>query len=278
MAEDLQADRITFYFQKAIEDHVDINLMIFMDMCQFSSFRAPCVMIKNRHFVMRVPLQTVKEKQIIWGADVNGYFSLRLDDKETIHFKSKLVRIYNAPPDSLFLVMPLPKQLDHSQRRNSRRVDIGQDDADNFGVWYGSLEGGNENELPQQIWRPFNESGCFLGELSASGMRLDFSADNPLMRLLTIDTPVLLKGNFGSATRPQSIFILGAVVRKMPRKDKEGLMSVGCHFTSWRKINGIENESWFKADEMEGIAIVSQWLMRNFRGSSSLGHIQSGKE
>lgn len=272
MDEASQKERITLYFQKALEDHTHINLIFMMDMCQFCNIQAPLTMIKNRHFVLRVPLETVKEDKIIWGAEVHGYFSVRLDDKETIHFKSQLVRIYNAPPDSLFLVLPLPGHVDHEQRRNSRRVDLDPDKADGFGVWYGSLEGGDENELPQQIWRPFHDEDCELGELSASGMRLDFSEENPLVNQLAVDTPVLLKGDFGSKGRPNPLFILGNVVRKMPRKDKPGLMSVGCHFFSWRKVVGAENDRWFKADEMEGIATVSQWLMRNFRGSSSLAH------
>lgn len=274
MAEATQSEKVAFYFQKAYEDKTDITLMFLMDMCQFSTLRAPCVMIKNKHFVMRVPLQTLKDTQIVWGAEVHGYFYVRTDDRETIHFKSRLVRIYNAPPDSMFLVMPLPAHIDHEQRRNSRRVDLDPESADGFGVWYGSLEGGNEFDLPQQIWRPFNDADCELGELSASGMRLDFSTDNPLSTLLTIDTPVLLKGDFGSDSHPKPLFILGTVVRKMPRKDKAGLMSVGCHFFSWRKITGVENERWFKADEREGIALVSQWLMRNFRGSSSKAHAE----
>lgn len=272
MADAEQKDLVTFYFQKAYEDKVDVTLMFIMDMCQFANLRAPLVMIKNRHFVLRVPLQTLKDAKIIWGADINGYFSVRTDDRKTIHFKSRLVRIYNAPPDSMFLVLPLPTHIDHEQRRNSRRVDLDPDSADGFGVWYGSLEGGNENELPQHVWCPFKESECELGELSASGMRLDFAADNPLMMQLAIDTPVLLKGDFGSKGHPQQLFILGTVVRKMPRKDKEGLMSVGCHFFSWRKVVGGDNERWFKADDQEGIALVSQWLMRNFKGSSSLAH------
>lgn len=271
---DAEKDLVTAYFQKAEEDHTDMNLIFMLDMCQICTVRAPCVMIKNRHFVVRVPLDRLKDKQIIWGGEVHGYFSVRTTDSKTIHFRSRLARIYNAPPDSLFLVMPLPPHIDHEQRRNSRRVDIDRDSASGFGVWYGSLEGGNDKSLPQQIWRPFENEECELGELSASGMRLDFQSDNPLVNQLVIDTPVLLKGDFGSKGKPMPLFILGKVVRKMPRKDKEGLMSVGCHFNSFRKTASAEGELWFKADPSEGIAVVSQWLGRNFRGTSSLSHAE----
>lgn len=270
MAEITQSERVAYYFHKAYEDKVEVNLIFLMDMCQFSAIHAPCVMIKNKHFVLRVPMETLQDTQIVWGAEVNGYFTIRIDDAETIHFKSKLVRIYNAPPDSMFLVLPLPKYIDHEQRRNSRRVDLDPTHAGGFGVWYGSLEGGDEKELPQQVWRPFEDSECELGELSASGMRLDFSGDNPLVQQLALDTTVLLKGDFGAKNHPQELFILGTVVRKMPRKDKLGLMSIGCHFNSWRRVPGGDNERWFKADEQEGIAIVSQYLIRNFKGTSAV--------
>lgn len=271
MADIDERELVTSFFQKAYEDQVEINLIFLMDMCQFASLRAPCVMIKNKHFVVRVPLEKLKEQQIIWGADVNGYFTVRTDDRRTIHFKSKLVRIYNAPPDSMFLIFPIPRQVDYEQKRHSRRVDIDRDTAHGFGVWYGSMEGGDTTTLPQQVWRPFENEDCELGELSASGMRLDFDSNNQLVSQLSLDTPVLLKGDFGTPAKPMPIFILGVVIRKMPRRDKEGLTSLGCHFYSWRKVEG-QDVRWFKADPQEGIASVSQWLSRNFRGSSSLAH------
>lgn len=270
MAEPTIQDKINEFFNKAHEDQVMINLMFMMDMCQFSIVQGQCTMIKNKHFVVRVPMATLKEKQIIWGADVNGYFSVRTDDRHIIHFKSKLVRLYNAPPDAMFLIFPLPKTIDAEQRRNSRRVDLDSASAEAFGVWYNSLEGGDDLSLPKQVWKEFHQDDCDLGELSASGMRLDFQSSHPLVNTLAIDTIVLLRGDFGTKTRPQPLFVLGTVVRKMPRKDKEGLMSVGCHFTSWRKVSGPDSEQWFKADPQEGIAIISTWLGRNFRGSSSL--------
>lgn len=277
MEQNEEAAKVLSYFQKAQEDQVDINLLFLMDMCQFSAVHAPCVMIKNRHFVVRVPLEKLKEQQLIWGADVNGYFTVRTDDRRTIHFKSKLVRLYNAPPDSMFLIFPIPSHVDYEQKRNSRRVDINRETAGGFGVWYGSLEGGDETSLPQQIWRPFENEDCQLGELSASGMRLDFDANNELVDQLAMDTPVLLKGDFGSPGKSLPIFILGTVVRKMPRRDKEGLMSVGCHFNSWRKVLGNDTR-WFKADPREGIGFVSRWLGRNFRGSAVKGKEQRKTE
>lgn len=263
-----ESEELEFYFEKACEDRVEIYLMFLLDKCQFSSVHGPCTMIKNRHFVVRVPLEQIRHTQIIWGAEVSGYFTVRTEDLKTIHFRSRLVRLYNAPPDSLYLILPLPKKYDFGQRRNSRRVEIDPANAEAFGIWYGSMEGGDMESIPQQIWKPFRNDDCELGELSASGMRLDFQSDNNLINQLTIDDPILLKGNFGTESKPAPLFVLGSIVRKMSRKDAEGLMSVGCRFRSWRKIDGRANERWFRASEQEGIAQISQWVGRNFHSLS----------
>lgn len=279
MADATSAESIMQLFQLATEQQVTINLTFLMDLCQFSVIHGQCVLLKNKHFVVRVSLEQLKEKQLIWGADVDGFFAVRTElDRRVVHFKSRLVRLYNAPPDSMYLIFPIPSHVDQGQRRNSRRVELGKEKASAFQVWYGAMEGGDETHLPQEVWKSFRDNQCDLGELSASGMRLDFQAEDPLVGQLLIDTPVLLKGDFGPGSKPTPLFILGTVVRKMPRKDKEGLMSVGCHFFSWRRVSGPDSETWFKADPQDGIALVSQWLGRQYRGSSSLGHVEKKKE
>lgn len=279
MADANSAESIAHLFQLAIDQEVKLNLTFLMDLCQFSIIIGQCVLLKNKHFVVRVGLEQLKEKQIIWGADVDGFFAVRTEiDRRVVHFKSKLVRLYNAPPESMYLIFPLPSFVDQGQRRNSRRVDLNKESSSGFQVWYGAMEGGDEQHLPQKVWKSFRDNQCELGELSASGMRLDFQKDDPLVGQLINDTPVLLKGDFGSKSKPMQLFILGTVVRKMPRKDKEGLMSVGCHFYSWRRVTGPDCETWFKADPQDGIAIVSQWLGRQYRGASSLAHVQQKKE
>lgn len=280
MPEQIESDQIATYFEKACEDQVDINLTFLLDKCQFSIIRAPCVMVKNRYFVVRVPLEKIKREKIIWGAEVDGFFTIRMDDTQTIHFKSRLARLYNAPPDSMFLTLPLPASIDHSQRRHSKRVDIDRHSAEGFGIWYGSMEGGDLEHIPQQIWRPFENEHCELAEFSASGLRIDLKTDNPLMGKLAIDDPILLKGDFGTKAKPQPLFVLGNIVRKMSRKDRENWTSLGCRFRSWRKIMGPESERWFKADPMDGIALINQWLIRYSVGIPSRAHLEehSGQE
>lgn len=276
MADEAKAEKIAAYFDRAYADKVDINLTFMLDKCQFSSLRAPCVMVKKGYFVVQTPIRKVQNEKIIWGAEVEGFFTVRLDDTETIHFRTRLARIYNAPPDSLYLTMPLPNSIDYGQRRHSKRVNIDRNSAAGFGIWYGSMEGGNAEHIPQQIWRPFENEDCQLAEFSASGMRLDLKEDNPLLGKLALDDPILLKGDFGTKSQPRPLFVLGSVVRKMPRRDREGWISIGCRFRSWRKILGPEGERWFKADNLEGIPLINQWLVR-YTLQPSRAHLEEAK-
>lgn len=263
MAEKTEAETIDELFQKAYEDNVNIQLMFLLDKCQFSSISGPCVMVKNRHFVVRIPLAELENEQIIWGADVDGYFTVRTDDLKPIHFRSKLVRLYNGPPDSMFLIFPYPEHVDHEERRSSRRVNIDRDSAHGFGIWCGALEGGDISSIPRQVWRPLENSECQIGELSASGMRLDFKEQSPLASSISIGDAVLLKGDFGSDARPAPVFVIGNVARKLPRKDENGLISIGCHFNSFRQLLGPNSERWFRAHPQEGIGLINQWLRRH---------------
>lgn len=272
-----QSERIENLFTKAWQENVDLTLTFLLDKCQFSVIHAPCVMVKRGYFVVRAPLASIKKEKIIWGAEVDGFFSVRLEDVENVHFKSRLVRLYNAPPDSMFLTFPLPESIGHGQRRNSKRVDLDRDTSEGFGIWYGSMEGGDLEHIPQQIWRPFENEQAELAEFSASGLRIDLKDDNPLLGKLGIDDPILLKGDFGLKGKPQPIFVLGAIARKMPRRDKEGWMSLGCHFRSWRKILGPEGERWFKADPTDGIALINQWLIRYSVRAPSRAHLEEMK-
>lgn len=257
-----EAEKIDRLFQKAYEDNVDINLMFLLDKCQFADVRGPCVMVKNRHFVVRIPLAELDRTQIVWGAEVDGYFAVRIDDLKPVHFRSRLVRMYNAPPDSMFLIFPYPEHIDHEERRNSRRVNIDRESAHGFGVWYGMLEGGDLTAIPKQVWRALENSECELGEISASGMRLDFAPGAAIANTISAGDRILLKGDFGTEARPSPVFVLGTVARKMPRRDREGWTEVGVHFGSFRHLLGQNSERWFRAHPQEGIGLINQWLRR----------------
>lgn len=269
MADAPGSESVAQLFQLAIEQEVRVNLTFLMDLCQFSIITGQFAFFKNRHFGVRADLRQLREKQVIWGADVDGFFAVRTElDRQVVHFKSKLVRLYNAPPDSMYLIFPLPAYVDDAQRRHSRRVELGRESSASLQAWYGVMEGGDQVGLPQQVWKSLRENQCEIGELSPSGMRLDFQADNAISGQLLVDTPILLKGEFGPKSKQDQLFVLGTIVRRMSRKDKDGIMSVGCHFFRWRRIAGADSETWFKADPQDGIALISQWLRNPYRGIS----------
>ena len=255
-------------FTLARSQGVPINLVFLLDKCEVTRFAAPCIMIKNGHFVIRAELEQLAEHPIIWGSEVSGYFVILNDGKPmTCHFVTKLVRIYNGPLNSVYLVFPLPESLDHNQRRFSKRVNLEPENAEGFGVWYGKLVNGGPEALPELAWTALESPECELGELSASGMRLDALESCPLTYASLYD-PLLLKGDFGRSEEPNPLFVRGVIVRSMAKPDVEGGTSFGCRFLAWRKVVTPIPDTWFRVDA-DGVGAIAEWLNRNFRAVAS---------
>ncbi len=257
---------VSYYFRLATEQYADISLLFYLDRCPYSRITARCAGVKNGHFVLRAPLEEVENTQIVWGSAVKGYFSVRDERMTPCSFKSRLARIYNGTPNAIYMILPLPRLLDHNQRRFSRRVTMDPEMAESFGLWHGMLEGGDAENLPQWRWLAPESRFCDFDEISATGLRLDFPEKSPICAKMAVNDPILLKGNFAAGRKPMPIFVLGKIVRIMEREENEvGITSVGCNFITWRKVEDTGGQAWFRADPQEGIGLIAQWISRNFR-------------
>lgn len=256
-------DNIEYYFNLAIEQYSDINIVFLLDQCPYSRLTALCVGIKNGHFIVRVALDQIDLHPLVWGSEANCYFQVRDAQMVVCHFVTKLVRIYNAPPHAMFLVFPLPAALDHNQRRFGRRVTLYDDEEAELRVWHCYPSGGDDEELPVLRWEDLARHQCELDDLSANGMRLRINEKNPYYGKLHVNDRLLLRGNFGSSKKPARLYAMAQLVRKTPLPDSEDDMAIGCQFISWRKTD--DAKTWFRADQREGIAAIAQWISRNFR-------------
>lgn len=265
MPEDRNRDKVEYFFDLAIRDYTNINLLFYLDKCEYSSLEGMCVGLKNGHFIVRAKLEDVENSPLVWGTEVAGYFTVRDVEIIPCHFHTRLVRIYNAPPDALFLVFPLPQFIDHEQRRFSRRVGLELGAKSEFSIWHGMFINGDSETAPQLRWTMLESRHCEFAELSANGMRLDFEEKSPILEKMAINDEMLLRGNFGTRTRADDIYVLGNIVRIMKKPESEGIISVGCHFRAWRKVTASANQAWFRSHPQEGIGQISQWLARNFR-------------
>ena len=263
--ENRDLDKSAWYFKLAVEQYVEINLFFYVDKCLYSSLRALCVGIKKGHVITRAPLETLMHKSIVWGSEISGYFTVRDLEIEHCHFTSRLVRLYNSPPSSMFLVFPEPQIIDHQQRRFSKRVNLDEETGEKFDAWHGEMDSGNMETLPRLRWTPLKNRQCELDEISANGMRLTMNAQSPMAARIGVNDLILLKGNFGVPTKPVNLFVLGRIVRKLPDPEDKEIIQAGCHFFSWRKVDDTRNSNWFRADTQEGIGQIAQWVSRNFR-------------
>lgn len=258
-----------YYFNLAVEQYSEINLYFYVDKCLYSNLRALCVGVKKGHVITRAPLDQIEHNSIVWGSEISGYFTVRDIEIEHCHFTSRLIRLYNSPPSSMFLVFPLPRAVDHQQRRFSKRVAIDEDNSDKFEVWLGEMDAGDSSTLPRLRWTALKHRQCEIDEISANGMRLAMFAKNPMAAKVGVNELVLLKGDFGYPGKPANLYVLSRVVRKMPDPEDNEIVQAGCHFFSWRKVDDSRNSNWFRADSQEGIGLVAQWVSRNFRNLQS---------
>lgn len=266
---DRDVNSSSYYFSLAVQQYAEINLYFYVDKCLYSNLRALCVGVKKGHVITRAPLDKIEQNSIVWGSEISGYFTVRDIEIEHCHFQSRLVRLYNSPPASMFLVFPEPRSIDHQQRRFSKRVSLEGSLADKFAVWLGELDSGDNSTLPRLRWTPLKNRQCEIDEISANGMRLAMSAKSPMAAKVGVNDLLLLKGDFGTPGRPADLFVLARVVRKMPDPDEEDILQAGCHFFSWRKVDDSRTSTWFRADSQEGIGLVAQWVSRNFRNMQS---------
>lgn len=262
---DLSREEAEYFFQLATNQYAEINLFFYLDKCEYSNFKALCVGIKNSHFITRVAIEQVDKTPIVWGTEVSGYFTVRDVDSVACHFYSKLARIYNAPPNALYLVFPIPSHIDFNQKRYSKRVNLDEDSVAGIDAWHGMIEGGDFEKLPVLRWIKLEQRFCEIAELSASGMRIDFPENSPILEKMALNDEILLRGDFTVAKQPNDVYILGNIVRIMPKPETEGIMSVGVRFRCWRKIASKAGQAWFRADSKDGIGFISQWLSRRFR-------------
>lgn len=254
-----------YYFGLAVQQYVTINFVFMLDHVPFTQIKALCAGVKKGYLVTKASLEKIDRHPVIWGSEVNGYFTVRDDDLAHCHFKSRLVRMYMAPGNAMFLVFPLPRFLDFNQQRFSRRVRFEKDLLESLGVWHGELKGGGMESLPQLSWHSLKSQQCEIGDISATGLMLQMPAKSPLAPHFNIHDRILMRGNFGTPARAALLFILGAIVRKMPDIEDEERLNIGCSFLNWRRVEDTRNTSWIRCDPQEGIAMVSQWISRNYR-------------
>lgn len=254
-----------YYFGLAVQQYTTVNLIFFLDHTPYSQIKALCVGVKKGYLVTKVSLEKIENSQIIWGSEVNGYFTVRDDTLVHCHFKSHLIRMYTAPGNAMFLVFPLPRYIDFNQQRFSRRVRFEKEFTKNLNIWHGELQGGDIESLPQLRWITLNNHICEIGDISANGLMLEMAEKSPLVPRFNINDRILVRGNFGTPGKALLLFIIGAIVRKMPDPENEELLNIGCSFLNWRRVDDTRNTSWIRCDPQEGIGAVSQWISRNFR-------------
>lgn len=129
-------------------------------------------------------------------------------------FTSRIVRLYNGPDKSMYIVFSMPEFMSHNQRRDSVRVSLTRESLPDFKVWHGSLSEGGVSKLPVLNWTELEADSCQLVDISATGMRIDVRNTCGIYSRIFPGEQMLLRGDFSRQGKPPyRVFIIGNIMR-----------------------------------------------------------------
>ena len=151
---------VTYYLELAREQRVWFHLDFFLDEFQISHLRSTCVAVKGDHFAVRCLVEDISRQPLIWGGEAKCYFTVNDGQRIPCDFTSRIVRLYNGPDKSMYIVFSMPEFMSHNQRRDSVRVSLTRESLPDFKVWHGSLSEGGVSKLPVLNWTELEADSC----------------------------------------------------------------------------------------------------------------------
>jgi hypothetical protein len=195
------------------------------------------------------------------GMKVSVYFSLRIDRKTLpCDFVSEVMGSEREGKDS-FLLLRIPTDMGHNQRRYNVRIPVTKEDIGNFRVWYGKPEVGEDEAHNAKVqWVPFQPDHLDILDISAGGAHIGVTTSSPLLPLLSKGEMLLISGEFSLKGKSVSLAMVGPIVRLV----KDGKMPwarIGVHYRRWAQVKqgGL---NWLPLNTQEGIAPLASWVFQ----------------
>ena len=251
---------VTYYLELAREQRVWFHLDFFLDEFQISHLRSTCVAVKGDHFAVRCLVEDISRQPLIWGGQAKCYFTVNDGQRIPCDFTSRIVRLYNGPDKSMYIVFSMPEFMSHNQRRDSVRVSLTRESLPDFKVWHGSLSEGGVSKLPVLNWTELEADSCQLVDISATGMRIDVRNTCGIYSRIFPGEQMLLRGDFSRQGKPPyRVFIIGNIMRAVHKQGTADFRSFGIRFQRWQKLDE-SHSSWFKVDRHGGMDFVAAWV------------------
>ena len=205
---------------------------------------------------LKIWLRGEVERMPSVGMEVHAYFSLCIERKTLpCDFTAKVIS--TSPEGSeKYIVISLPADMGHNQRRHNVRVAVGKGDISNFRLWYGKTVGTHQVE-----WMPFADNQIDVLDISAGGMHLAVGIASPLLPQLARQELLLVNGEFEIKGRDNPpLAMVGPIVRLLREEDTRARL--GMQFRRWAKVRKGDLR-WLTLGEQEGIAPLGSWVFQN---------------
>jgi hypothetical protein len=244
----------------AMEMRVDFHMDFFHDNHVIYQHKGMCIQVEADQ--IKIYLRGDFNRLPPQGMEVHVYFSLHIERKTLpCDFSAKVISVVTENRDT-FLVLTLPGDMGHNQRRYNVRIPISKQDIANFRVWYGKPSGvpGAVDDARRKIqWLPVPAEEVDVLDISAGGMHLGVAVTSPTLEFLARQELLLLNGEFdvkGKNLPP--LAMVGPIVRLM-RED--AWARLGVQFRRWAMVRK-GDLNWLPLGEQDGIAPLGSWVFQ----------------
>lgn len=254
---DLKKEEVRKSLSIAQEARVSFNLDFFLNKRLVMQMKGFCTDLRADS--IRLYLRGEKNYLPPAGMQVHAYFTLREGRKSLPHdFLCELIRTEKVG-DDIFLLLSMPTEMGHNQRRNNVRIPITKDDVPGFRLWFGkpvlSQDGDGTVKLD---WCPFALEHVDVFDISAGGVMLSVDPVSPLHPMLSMREMMLVGGDFGTKGACQQLLLAGSVVRVKPNEQLLPTV-VGLRFKRWA-LRRDGKFHWMHLAAEDGVAPLGAWV------------------
>jgi hypothetical protein len=246
----------------AMEMRVDFHMDFFYDNHVIYQHKGICTQLEADH--LKIYLRGEFNRLPPQGMEVHVYLSLRIEHKTLpCDFVAAVIGVVRENRDT-FLLLSLPADMGHNQRRYNVRIPVAKKDIAHFRVWYGKPAGnsGHADDARRKVqWMPVPDEEVDVLDISAGGMHIGIAVTSSVLDSLARRELLLVNGEFdvkGKNLPP--LAMVGPIVRLM-REEKHAWARLGLQFRRWAMVRKGEL-NWLPLGEQDGIAPLGAWVFQ----------------
>lgn len=254
---DIKKEEVRKSLSTAQEARVSFNLDFFLNKRLVMQMKGLCTELRSDS--IRLYLRGEKSYIPPAGLQVHAYFTLRDGRRNIPHdFLCELIRTEKVG-DEVFLLLSMPLDMGHNQRRNNVRIPMTKEDVPAFRLWFGKPITAPEGDGTIKLdWLPFEAEHVDMYDISAGGAMLAIDHASPLHAMITMREMILLGGDFGTKGVSHQLLLAGSVVRIKPDERKRPTL-VGLRFKRWA-LRRDGKFHWMHLAPEDGVPPLGAWV------------------